>query len=65
MSCGKEPAVEESAAREGDRTELAVGFCGVSQAGGWELNEQAARTHTAPAPQMVWVTRIGISASQL
>src|SRR5713101_4609723 len=65
MSCGKEPAVEESAVRAADWAEVAAGFCGLGLAGSWEYNEQTARTHTAPAPQMVSVTRIGISANQL
>jgi len=64
-SCGKERAFEERAVRAEDWAEVAVGFCGLGLAGNWEYNEQAARTQTAPAPQIVWVTRIGISANQL
>jgi len=63
MSCGKEPAVEESAVRAADWAEVAVGFRGLGLAGDWEYNDQTARTNTAPAPQMVWVTRIGIPAN--
>src|SRR6266404_4758025 len=64
-SCGKEPAVGELAVRAADCAEVAAGFRGLGLSGDCEYNDHTARTHTAPAPQIVWVTRIGKTTNQL